>query len=79
MAFPSTIKQGIITLIPKSGKEPQLLDNLRPITLLNTDYKTVTHSCANRLKTKQSPGIIYCIFQIIWSKAEITTHHNHHY
>lgn len=41
MTFPSTKKQGIITLIPKPDKDPKILDNFRPITLLNTDYKIV--------------------------------------
>jgi len=45
------MKQGIITLIPKPGINPKLIDNLRPITLLNNDYKILTHIYANRLKT----------------------------
>ena len=32
-------KHGIISLSPKKGKDPLLLKNWRPITLLNTDYK----------------------------------------
>ena len=31
-------KRGIITLIPKKDKNRTLLDNWRPISLLNTDY-----------------------------------------
>lgn len=34
-----TMKPGLITLIPKSGKDPLFIDNCRPITLLCTDYK----------------------------------------
>lgn len=45
-----TMKQGVITLIPKPSKDPTHLDNLRPITLLNNDYKLLTHIFANRLK-----------------------------
>ncbi len=51
LSFPPTIKQGIITLIPKPGKDSKILANLRPITLLNTDYKIVTLVYANRLKS----------------------------
>lgn len=50
MTFPLTMKQGVITLIPKPDKDPKLLDNFRPITLLNTDYKIVTTVYASRLK-----------------------------
>lgn len=32
----STMKQGLITLIPKPGKDKRILDHVRPITLLNT-------------------------------------------
>lgn len=46
-----TMKQGIIKLIPKPGKNKKILSNLRPITLLNTDYKILTTVLAARLKT----------------------------
>ena len=46
----STMKQGLITLIPKPGKDKRLLDNLRPMTLLNTDYKILSGAIAARLK-----------------------------
>lgn len=49
--LPTTMTQGLITLIPKPGKDSKLIDNLRPITLLNTDYKILTHIYANRLKS----------------------------
>ena len=32
-------RRGIINLIPKKGKDPFLIKNWRPITLLNYDYK----------------------------------------
>jgi len=50
LTFPLSMKQGVITLIPKPDKDPKVLDNFRPITLLNTDYKIVTLIYANRLK-----------------------------
>ncbi len=37
------MKQGVIILIPTPGKDPKTLDNLRPITLLNNDYKLLAH------------------------------------
>lgn len=46
----TTMKQGIITLLPKPGKDKRHIDNLRPITLLNVDYKLFTTLLANRLK-----------------------------
>lgn len=48
--LPHSLKQGVITLIPKPGKDPSILDNLRPITLLNNDYKILAHIFSNRLK-----------------------------
>ena len=43
-------KQGIISLIPKKDKELTNLNNWRPITLLNIDYKIATKAIANRMK-----------------------------
>ena len=38
----TTMKQGIVTLIPKPDKDHLSLDNWRPITLLNVDYKILS-------------------------------------
>ena len=43
-------KQGIITLLPKKDKDLTSLNNWRPITLLNIDYKIATKSIATRMK-----------------------------
>jgi len=43
-------RRGIITLIPKPNKDTTVLDNLRPISLLNTDYKLLTKIIAKRLE-----------------------------
>ena len=45
-----TQKQGIITLIPKNNKPRELIQNWRPITLLNVDYKLLSGVFANRIK-----------------------------
>ena len=43
-------KQSIITLIPKQNKDITILDNWRPISLLNVDYKMAAKVIANRVK-----------------------------
>ena len=50
-------RQGIISLIPKKNKDPLLLKNWRPISLLNTDYKLATKCIAKRLE-KVLPHLI---------------------
>ena len=42
--------KGVITTIPKKGKDCRQIKNLRPITLLNTDYKLLEKVYALRLK-----------------------------
>ena len=44
-------KRGLITLIPKKDKDRIFLKNWRPIALLNTDYKIMAKSLANRIKS----------------------------
>ena len=43
-------RQGIISLIPKKKKDPLLLKNWCPISLLNTDYKLAAKCIAMRLE-----------------------------
>ena len=50
-------RRGIITLIPKPNKDTTSLENLRPISLLNVDYKILTKTIARRLE-KVLPKII---------------------
>jgi exonuclease III len=62
--LPTSMLNGIITLIPKKG-DLTLLANWRPITLLNTDYKLIT-SCLARRIISVLPDLIttdqsYCI------------------
>lgn len=46
--------QGVITLIPKPKKDPLLIENWRPICLLNTDYKILAQIFAQRLQKVMS-------------------------
>ena len=50
-------RRGIISLTPKKNKVMLLLKNWRPISLLNTDYKTATKCMAIRLE-KVLPKLI---------------------
>jgi len=46
-----SLREGLITLIPKKDKDTLLIKIWRPITLLNQDYKLVTKAIATRLCT----------------------------
>lgn len=48
--FQSPKRRGIIKLIPKKDAEPYFIENWRPITLLNHDYKLAAKAISNRLK-----------------------------
>lgn len=43
-------RRGINTVFPKVGKDPSSLKNLRPISLLNSDYKIEAKVLSGRLK-----------------------------
>ena len=45
-----TARQGVLNLIPKQNKDTRILKNLRPITLLNVDYKIIEKIIATRFK-----------------------------
>ena len=45
-----TANIGIISLIPKKDKDVRYIKNLRPISLLNADYKIIEKVLANRIK-----------------------------
>ena len=45
----NTARKGILNLIPKANKDTRLVKNLRPITLLNTDYKIIEKAIANKM------------------------------
>ena len=48
--MPHSLQEGIVTLIPKSGKPRNQINSYRPITLLNTSYKIFSSTIANRYK-----------------------------
>jgi len=45
-----TQRQGLLSLLPKKGKDPLNLNNWRPISILNHDQKVLTKALANRVK-----------------------------
>ena len=45
-----SLQEGIIILIPKNGRPRNQISSYRPITLLNTSYKILSASIANRYK-----------------------------
>ena len=51
-------KQGIIKVVPKKRKNKLYLENWRPISLLNIDYKIVTKTIAGRI-SKLLPKVIH--------------------
>ncbi len=46
----TSMKPGLITLLPKPDKDHLILDNWRPITLLNVDYKLFSYLCKSLKK-----------------------------
>ena len=50
-SLPPTLCQGLIILIPKPKKDHLILDNWRPISLLNNDYNIFALVLASRLKS----------------------------
>ena len=55
----SSTRRGILNLIPKPNKDTRQIKNLRPITLLNSDYKIIEKAIAN----KMSPALKHIIHQ----------------
>ena len=49
--MPNSSMNGILNLIPKASKDTRYIQNLRPITLLNCDYKIIEKILSNRMET----------------------------
>ena len=47
--LPNSHQVSYLRLIPKAGKDPRIISNLRPITLSNTDHKLITKTYARKL------------------------------
>ena len=55
--LPQSHKLSYLRLIPKAGKDPRVINNLRPITLSNTDHKLITKTYARKLTSAVSKRI----------------------
>ena len=49
--LPLSLREGILTLLPKPNKPRDQIKSYRPITLLNCSYKILSGLIANRMKT----------------------------
>ena len=49
-SYPTSQRQAVISLIEKKGKDRLFINNWRPISLLNVDYKIFSKCIAERLK-----------------------------
>ena len=55
--LPPSHKLSYLRLIPKAGKDPRIMTNLRPITLSNTDHKLITKTYSRKLTKLVAPLI----------------------
>ena len=57
--LPTSLRRGVITLLHKRNKDPLLIKNWRPVSLLNVDYKLFTKCLAVRVQSTISSLIHY--------------------
>ena len=79
-------KQSVITLLPKKEKDTININNWRPISLLNIDYKIASKAIANRIKPMLNSVVGTCtnLPEIVNTKGFLNRiylqdggHHNH--
>ena len=80
-----SLRRGLLTLIPKKNKDPTEIKNLRPLMMLNNDYKILARIIAVRLESvvdnligSQQTGFVKgrCIEENIMTTMEIIAHAN---
>ena len=49
--FPKSTKRGVVSLLPKRGKDARYIKHRRPLTLLNYDFKILSKLIDNRIRT----------------------------
>lgn len=85
--LPPTLRQALISLVPKKGKDPGDCKNYRPISLMQLDAKLISKILANRLNKvitsiihtdqvgficgRSSSDNIRRLINIMWSVAEV--------
>nr|XP_014353273.1 PREDICTED: vomeronasal type-2 receptor 1-like [Latimeria chalumnae] len=57
-SLPRTLRQALITVLPKQGKDPTLCSLYHPISLLNVDFKILAKILVHRMEI-HLPGLIH--------------------
>ena len=57
--FPESVREGLISLLPKKSRDTRKLSNMRPLSILNNDYKILAKAIDNRIRLT-IPNIIHC-------------------
>ena len=71
--MPPSMRQAIITVFPKPGKDHKKMENYRPLSILNNDYKILAKILALRLE-RVIPSLIHIVGYI----SELVSANNMH-